>query len=127
MEQAERMLEEALQRLRRAQEQEHRYWMRDSAIRAWNAVLRATDALLTARNALPPAPLTPLKRRQALARLEAQDPRLQGLRERLAGLETLLYRDAFYEMQPDPQALERDIGTTARAYLEAVRALMGGA
>lgn len=125
MERAERMLEEALARLRRAREEGHRYRMRDAAVRAWNAVLEATDALLASRRLLPPEPRTPRDRRRALARLEREEG-VQGLREGLALLETLLYRDAFYDLDPDPALLERDIGEAARAYLSRVRSLQEG-
>jgi len=118
---AMKFLEAALIEFERWKEKKSDVIIRDSAEKAWNAILQATNALLIARG-FPEEKLESHRdRRLALNSLELKDPqiRAKGFRDRFGAREHYLREMCFHEGEYLPEGVRDDI-TKVRSYIDDV-------
>ena len=96
---AKKFVEAAMVEFERGEKEKSDIIIRDAAEKAWNAVLKATDALLLAKGLSEEEVKSHRARRIALASLGLKDPlvKAMGLRERFGAREYYLHERCFYD------------------------------
>jgi len=118
---AKKCLEAALIEFERGEEKKSDVIIRDSAEKAWNAILQATNALLIARGFPEEKLKSHGERRLALNSLELKDPqiRARGFRDRFGAREHYLHEMCFYEGEYLAEGVRDDI-TKVKSYVDDV-------
>jgi len=123
LEDAFRFYEEALREFEEGVRENNVYKIRDSAEKAWNAVVQATNALIL--RLLGKLPSSHWERRRMLRELEAKLPEAGKLmlRDRYGARERHLHEMVFYEGSIDVEDIKYEL-EKVRAYLNDVSEIL---
>ena len=101
--------------------------LRDAAEKTWGAVTLASNALIESRGIEPPSGTN--ARKKAIIGLENGDRRLRALdlSSKFTNVKEVLHQSCFYEGDCPAEQVTEWITEDARAYLEDVSRLVGGA
>ncbi|MEM1821033.1 MAG: PaREP1 family protein [Thermofilaceae archaeon] len=123
LEDAFRFYEEALKEFEEGVRGNNAYKIRDSAEKAWNAVVQATNALIL--RLVGKLPSSHWERRRMLRELEARFPEIGKLmlRDRYGARERHLHEMVFYEGNIDVEDIRYEL-ERVRAYLNDVSGML---
>jgi len=123
LEDAFRFYEEALKEFEEGVRENNAYKIRDSAEKAWNAVVQATNALIL--RLVGKLPSSHWERRRMLRELEARFPEIGKLmlRDRYGARERHLHEKVFYEGNIDVEDIRYEL-ERVRAYLNDVSGML---
>ncbi|MEM2823677.1 MAG: PaREP1 family protein [Thermofilaceae archaeon] len=123
LEDAFRFYEEALKEFEEGVRENNAYKIRDSAEKAWNAVVQATNALIL--RLVGKLPSSHWERRRMLRELEARLPEIGKLmlRDRYGARERHLHEMVFYEGNIDVEDIRYEL-ERVRAYLNDVSGML---
>lgn len=123
LEDAFRFYEEALKEFEEGVRENNAYKIRDSAEKAWNAVVQATNALIL--RLVGKLPSSNWERRRMLRELEARLPEIGKLmlRDRYGARERHLHEMVFYEGNIDVEDIRYEL-ERVRAYLNDVSGML---
>ncbi|MEM0223899.1 MAG: PaREP1 family protein [Thermofilum sp.] len=123
LEDAFRFYEEALKEFEEGVRENNAYKIRDSAEKAWNAVVQATNALIL--RLVGKLPSSHWERRRMLRELEARFPEIGKLmlRDRYGARERHLHEMVFYEGNIDVEDIRYEL-ERVRAYLNDVSEML---
>jgi len=123
-EDARRFFEESIKEFEEGVRENNPYKIRDSAEKAWNAVVRATNALILKFSGKLPS--SHWERRRMLRELETRVPEIGKLmlRDRYGAREKHLHEMVFYEGNIDVEDIRYEL-EKVRAYLDDVSRALG--
>jgi len=123
-EDARRFFEESIKEFEEGVRENNPYKIRDSAEKAWNAVVRATNALILKFSGKLPS--SHWERRRMLRELETRVPEIGKLmlRDRYGARERHLHEMVFYEGNIDVEDIRYEL-EKVRAYLDDVSRALG--
>jgi len=118
-----RFYEEALKEFEEGIRENNAYKIRDSAEKAWNAIIQATNALILKLTGKLPS--SHLERRRMLRELEAKLPEIGRLmlRDRYGARERHLHEMVFYEGNIDVEDIKYEL-ERVKAYLNDVSKIL---
>ncbi|MBS7612235.1 hypothetical protein KEJ27_08575 [Candidatus Bathyarchaeota archaeon] len=122
-EDARRFHEESIREFEEGVKENNAYRIRDSAEKAWNAVIQATNALILRLTGKLPS--SHWERRKMLRELEAGIPKVNELmlRDRYGARERHLHEMVFYEGIVDPDDIKYEL-EKVKAYLDDVEKIL---
>jgi len=123
-EDARRFFEESIKEFEEGVRENNLYKIRDSAEKAWNAVVQATNALILKLSGKLPS--SHWERRRMLRELETRVPEIGKLmlRDRYGARERHLHEMVFYEGNIDVEDIRYEL-EKVRAYLDDVSRALG--
>ena len=123
-EDARRFFEESIKEFEEGVRENNPYKIRDSAEKAWNAVVQATNALILKLSGKLPS--SHWERRRMLRELETRIPEIGKLmlRDRYGARERHLHEMVFYEGNIDVEDIRYEL-EKVRAYLDDVSKALG--
>jgi len=123
-EDARRFFEESIKEFEEGVRENDSYKIRDSAEKAWNAVVQATNALILKLSGKLPS--SHWERRRMLRELETRVPEIGKLmlRDRYGARERHLHEMVFYEGNIDVEDIRYEL-EKVRAYLDDVSRALG--